>query len=193
MARWAEEDDLPCILRPDVPTRRSTAKTGGHTIDLAFSNLPGARAQVDRSQSTTSDHYTIVIRFGGRSKPSETTRFAKLKGPHLERFQKLLQMSIEAVTTTPPTIQAGIDTLATGLQAATSAIRGAGRPSTSGTRSAPWWTDNCRKADTAYQRAQQDARHPAEQEARDYRRVVREAKRCFWESNWRQQLAQGHL
>ena len=51
--RWAENQNLSCLIIGE-PTHKA-----GNTLDLAWTNISGARAWVDREECMTSNHLLI--------------------------------------------------------------------------------------------------------------------------------------
>ncbi|EXA28589.1 hypothetical protein FOVG_19816 [Fusarium oxysporum f. sp. pisi HDV247] len=56
IASWASENDLSLLNTSDIPTNPH-----GNTIDLAFSNVPLAEANVEDHLATSSDHFTLSL------------------------------------------------------------------------------------------------------------------------------------
>ncbi|KJK84690.1 hypothetical protein H633G_11593, partial [Metarhizium anisopliae BRIP 53284] len=102
----------------------------------------------------------------------------------LERFKELVAAGVCRVPTDTATASQ-LDALAAALvDLLQSAARAAGRRVRKGTRSAPWWTDECAEAAAEYRAIRRILPLGFSQEVqlarREFQRVVRRAKRQYW-------------
>ncbi|KID60237.1 Endonuclease/exonuclease/phosphatase, partial [Metarhizium hybridum] len=120
IATWAAENGLSLLNTADVPINPHD-----NTIDLASSNIALASAVLDDHLVTSSDHFTLSLILPDVSLglPQVPGKVRVTTEEELKRFKEL--------------VAAG---------ACRSAARAAGRPVRKGTRSAPWWTDECAEA-----------------------------------------------
>ncbi|KID83882.1 Endonuclease/exonuclease/phosphatase [Metarhizium guizhouense ARSEF 977] len=155
VAAWAAENGLNLLNTADVPTNPH-----GNTIDLAFSNIALASAVVEDHLATSSDHFTlsVILPDVSLSLPQVPGKVRVTTEEELKRFKELV--------------------------AAGSAAGAAGRPVRKGTRSAPWWTDECAEAAAEYRAIRRILPLGFSQEVqlarREFQHVVRRAKRQYW-------------
>ena len=96
--RWAESHNLSCLIIGE-PTHKA-----GNTLDLAWTNISGARAWVDREECMTSDHLPIrgivpAATFTGNPGPSKI-RVPKKNLPNFARaVVKWVHPAIDLSTT----------------------------------------------------------------------------------------------
>ncbi|KID83792.1 reverse transcriptase [Metarhizium guizhouense ARSEF 977] len=181
IATWAAENGLNILNTADVPTNPH-----GNTIDLAFSNIALASAVVEDHLATSSDHFTLSLilpdvslslpQVPGKVRVTTEERAETLQGARCRR-------SLSNTKNTATASQ--LDTLAAALvDLLQSAARAAGRPVRKGTRSAPWWTDECAEAAAEYRAIRRILPLGFSQEVqlarREFQRVVRRAKRQYW-------------
>jgi ribonuclease HI len=180
VARWAAENSLSLLNAIDTPTNPH-----GNTIDLAFTNIPLATADVEDHLATSSDHFTISLTLPALCPaPLQPGKVRLTTEDELKRFVELVEAgaaAIPAATSTSDELDALAYSLVELLQ---SAVKAAGRVSRKGARSAPWWNEECIEAAAKYHAIQR--MHPLGfnediQRARlDFQRVVRRAKRLYW-------------
>ena len=144
---WAAENGLNLLNTADVPTNPH-----GNTIDLAFSNIALASAVVEDHLATSSDHFTlsVILPDVSLSLPQTPGKVRVTTEEELERFKELVAAGACRIPTDTATASQ-LDTLAAALvDLLQSAARAAGRTVRKGTRSAPWWTDECAEAAAEY-------------------------------------------
>ena len=181
VAAWAAQNGLSLLNTADVPTNPH-----GNTIDLAFSNIDLASAVVEDHLATSSDHFTLSLTL-----PNITLAVPQLPGKvrittdeELRRFRELVTAGACQIPVETTTISQ-LDTLAaTLIDILQSAAKAAGRPARKGTRSAPWWTDECAGAAAEYRAIRRIYPIGHNQEVqltrKSFQRVVRRAKRQYW-------------
>ncbi|KJZ70212.1 hypothetical protein HIM_10398 [Hirsutella minnesotensis 3608] len=181
IATWAAENGLNLLNTADEPTNPH-----GNTIDLAFSNIALASAVVEDHLATSSDHFTLslILPDLSLSLPQVTGKVRVTTDDELKRFKELVAAGACEIPTDTATASQ-LDALAAALvDLLQSAARSAGRPVRKGTRSAPWWTDECAEAAAEYRAIRRSLPLGFSQEIqlarRDFQRVVRRAKRQYW-------------
>ncbi|KAI0991611.1 hypothetical protein K3495_g16576, partial [Podosphaera aphanis] len=124
--RWADKHGLSCLILGE-PTHRA-----GNTLDLAWSNISGASAWVDRDECMTSDHFPIsgIV-------PCNTRATNKTKGPlrvskdKVPLFAHLVSQWIPNIKEL--TVTEEIETFAQDLcRALTDALKAVGKDSSGG-------------------------------------------------------------
>ena len=180
IARWARDNDLSLLNEVDIPTNPH-----GNTIDLAFTNIPLAEACVEDHLATSSDHFTLSLTFQNLSPVLERPGKARLTtDEEIERFRELVEAGVAGMPTAASTLQE-LDVLAEALvDLLQSAAKAAGRAVRKGTRSAPWWTEECAQAAAGYRAIRRLYPLGFNREVQlaklDFRHVVRRAKRQYW-------------
>ncbi|KAJ6439209.1 reverse transcriptase [Purpureocillium lavendulum] len=163
IAHWAAENRLSLLNLTDVPTNPR-----GNTIDLAFSNVPLSEAVVEDHLATSSDHFTLSIALpevGVAPMPPGKVRVTT--EDEVKRFVDLVQYGSVDIPAPTTTIH-GLDDLASALQ----------------TRSALWWTEECRLAAAEYRAIRRvypiGSCRDVQLAKKDFQKVVRQAKRLYW-------------
>ena len=176
---WAIANGLSYIGEIGTPTHAA-----GRTIDLAFSNIPFAAAEVDPRLRTGADHETIRILIP-RSDQTLGTQFRySIPDNKLEAFAGLVALGVQSLTPLLPIPTANqLDQRATEILALLRrALETIGKQPIRNGHNAPWWTDACRAARDAFRRArrhhQGDWRHL--EERRHFLAVIRREKREYW-------------
>ena len=181
IAAWAAKNGLSLLNTADVPTNPH-----GNTIDLAFSNISLASAVVEDHLATSSDHFTLslILPNVDLTLPQAPGKVRVTTEEELERFKELVIAGAGRIppdTATP----AQLDTLATALvDLLQTAAKAAGRPVRKGTRSAPWWTDECAEAAAEYRTMRRifplGFNREIQLARKEFQCVVRRAKRQYW-------------
>ncbi|KAF3056882.1 Endonuclease/exonuclease/phosphatase, partial [Daldinia childiae] len=181
IATWAAENGLTLLNTADVPTNPH-----GNTIDLAFSNIALASAVVEDHLATSSDHFTlsVILPDVSLNLPQVPGKVRVTTEEELKRFKELVAAGTCRIPMDTATASQ-LDTLAAALvDLLQSAARAAGRPVRKGTRSAPWWSDECAEAAAGYRAIRRILPLGFSQEVqlarREFQRVVRRAKRQYW-------------
>ncbi|EFZ02030.2 Reverse transcriptase [Metarhizium robertsii ARSEF 23] len=181
IAAWAAEHGLNLLNTADVPT-----KPHGNTIDLAFSNIDLAAAVVEDHLATSSDHFTLSLTLPdvAFSSPQVPGKIRVTTEDELQRFKELVLTGIWRIPQGNATVSE-LDNLATALvELLQSAATAAGRPVRKGTRSAPWWTEECAGAAAEYRAIRRifplGFNRDVQLARKDSQRVVRRAKRQCW-------------
>ncbi|EFY95407.2 Endonuclease/exonuclease/phosphatase [Metarhizium robertsii ARSEF 23] len=181
VASWAADNGLSLLNTADVPTNPH-----GNTIDLAFSNIALASAVVEDHLATSSDHFTLSLMLPdiGLSLPQVPGKVRVTTEEELKRFRELVAAGACRIPIDTATASQ-LDTLATALvDLLQAAARAAGRPVRKGSRSAPWWTDECAEAAAEYRAIRRIFPLGFNQEVqlarKEFQRVVRHAKRQYW-------------
>ncbi|KAG7414943.1 hypothetical protein Forpi1262_v016789 [Fusarium oxysporum f. sp. raphani] len=180
IASWASENDLGLLNTSDIPTNPH-----GNTIDLAFSNVPLAEANVEDHLATSSDHFTLSLTLPNvEPAPTHPGKIRVTTDDELKRFVEIVELgstAIPVVASSPLELDKLASTLVSLLQ---SAAKAAGRPARKGARNAPWWTEECALAAAGYRAIRRLYPLGFNQEVqiakRDFHRVVRRAKRLYW-------------
>ena len=179
IADWAEDNGLYQLV-PPVPTNpRNT------TIDLAFTNIPLASAEVEEHLATSSDHFTISISIPDVSlQPKPTGRHQLRTEDDIKCFQGLVEAGAKDLPTAANSLEE-VDLLAVAIsETLQSALQTAGRPARQSNRSAPWWTEECAEAAITHRRVRRAMplgfSREVQQARRAFQRTVRRAKRQFW-------------
>lgn len=176
---WATCNGLSYIGEIGVPTHAA-----GRTIDLAFSNIPFATAEVDPRLHTGADHETIRISIPRRDQTSGTQFRYSIPDHKLQAFAGLVELGVQSLTPLPriPTTEQLDQHTTELLGLVRRALETIGKQPAKDGRNAPWWTDACREARDAFRRArrhhQGDWRHL--EERRRFLAVVRKEKREYW-------------
>ncbi|KJK73920.1 hypothetical protein H634G_10781 [Metarhizium anisopliae BRIP 53293] len=181
IAAWAAESGLGLLNTADVPTNPH-----GNTIDLAFSNIDLASAVVEDHLATSSDHFTLSLTIPNVTlAPTGTPGKVRVTSEEeLQRFKELVEAgvcSLPAAATTASELDALAESLVNLLHSSTKA---AGRPVRKGTRSAPWWTDECAESAAEYRAVRRispmDFNEEVQAAKKAFQNVVRRAKRQYW-------------
>ncbi|OAA37039.1 hypothetical protein NOR_07315 [Metarhizium rileyi] len=181
IAVWAAQNSLSLLNTTNVPTNPY-----GNTIDLAFSNIALAAAVVEDHLATSSNHFTLCLTL-----PDITLTFPQVPGKvrvttedELRRFRELVPTGIWRIPQGNATALE-LDNLAAALvDLLQSAATAAGRPVRKGTRSAPWWTEECAGAAAEYRAIRRifplGFNRDIQLARKEFQRVVRRAKRQYW-------------
>ncbi|KJK86425.1 hypothetical protein H633G_09721, partial [Metarhizium anisopliae BRIP 53284] len=181
IAAWAAESGLGLLNTADVPTNPH-----GNTIDLAFSNIDLASAVVEDHLATSSDHFTLSLTIPNVTlAPTGTPGKVRVtSGEELQRFKELVEAgvcSLPAAATTASELDALAESLVNLLH---SSAKAAGRPVRKGTRSAPWWTDECAESAAEYRAVRRifpmGFNEEVQAARKAFQNVVRRAKRQYW-------------
>ncbi|KAL9572136.1 hypothetical protein ACKAV7_003714 [Fusarium commune] len=180
IASWASENDLGLLNTSDIPTNPH-----GNTIDLAFSNVPLAEANVEDHLATSSDRFTLSLTLPNvEPAPTHPGKIRVTTDDELKRFVEIVELGSTAIpvaASSPLELDKLASTLVSLLQ---SAAKAAGRPARKGARNAPWWTEECALAAAGYRAIRRLFPLGFNQEVqiakRDFHRVVRRAKRLYW-------------
>ncbi|KAG7429106.1 hypothetical protein Forpi1262_v009436 [Fusarium oxysporum f. sp. raphani] len=139
IASWASENGLGLLNTSDIPTNPH-----GNTIDLAFSNVPLAEANVEDHLATSSDHFTLSLTLPNvEPAPTQPGKIRATTDDELKRFVEIVELGSTAIpvaASNPLELDKLASTLMSLLQ---SAAKAAGRPARKGARNAPWWTEEC--------------------------------------------------
>ncbi|KAG7416640.1 hypothetical protein Forpi1262_v016727 [Fusarium oxysporum f. sp. raphani] len=180
IASWASENGLGLLNTSDIPTNPH-----GNTIDLAFSNVPLAEANVEDHLATSSDHFTLSLTLPNvEPAPTQPGKIRVTTDDELKRFVEIVELGSTAIpvaASSPLELDKLASTLVSLLQ---SAAKAAGRPARKGARNTPWWTEECALAAAGYRAIRRLYPLGFNQEVqiakRDFHRVVRRAKRLYW-------------
>ena len=155
----------------------------GNTIDLVFANT-SAKARVDRTLDTGSDHYTVTTTLPDPVRPAKTAGRFYVPEEALVNFSQILHQhnwtlpEVNAETTTAK----DLDKAAQAIEDLFStAIKTVGRRRHQNGHCAPWWDEECREAQRAF------ARSPEDTDERDtakkfLRQTTRKKKAAHWDS-----------
>ncbi|KAI0991953.1 hypothetical protein K3495_g16233, partial [Podosphaera aphanis] len=170
--RWAECHNLSCLI-VNEPTHRA-----GNTLDLAWTNISGSLAWVDRSECVTSDHLPICGQI------PNTTAFmdsepAKIRVPraNYSRYAHAIAHWVHPPPILDTTEKVEIYAQELCFQLS-NAIKATGtRIGKASGKSAPWWTSRCKAAHIEYQAAT----IPSQRDtcARVLRRTISAAKKEY--------------
>ena len=181
IATWAAENGLNLLNTADMPI-----KPHGNTIDRAFSNIALASAVVEDHLDTSSGHFTLSLTVPdvSLSLPQAMGKVRVTTEEELKRFKELVATGACRKPTDTATA-ALLDTLAAELvNLLQTAAKATGCPVRKGTRSAPWWTEECAEAAADYRAIRRIFPLGFNQEVqlarREFQRVVRRAKRQYW-------------
>ncbi|PCD21170.1 hypothetical protein AU210_016596 [Fusarium oxysporum f. sp. radicis-cucumerinum] len=180
IAGWASDNDLDLLNTLDVPTNPH-----GNTIDLAFTNMPLAKATVEDHLATSSDHFTLSLTLPYvRPAPLQPGKVRVTTEDELKRFVEIVEFGATEVPQADLT-PAELDELAFALvNLLTSAAKAAGWPTRKSARSAHWWTEECAGAAAAFRAIRKIYPHGFNQDVqmakRGLHRMVRRAKRQYW-------------
>ncbi|RKK09713.1 hypothetical protein BFJ65_g16158 [Fusarium oxysporum f. sp. cepae] len=146
IASWASENGLGLLNTSDIPTNPH-----GNTIDLAFSNIPLAEANVEDHLATSSDHFTLSLTLPN-VEPALTYpgKIRVTTDDELKRFVEIIELGSTAIpvaASSPLELDELASTLVSLLQSAAKAV---GRPARKGARNAPWWNEECALAAAGY-------------------------------------------
>ncbi|RKK12632.1 hypothetical protein BFJ66_g18258, partial [Fusarium oxysporum f. sp. cepae] len=139
IASWASENGLGLLNTSDIPTNPHR-----NTIDLAFSNIPLAEANIEDHLATSSDHFTLSLTLPNvEPAPTQPGQIQVTTDNELKRFIEIIELGSTAIpvaASSPLELDKLASTLVSLLQ---SAAKAAGRPARKGARNAPWWTEEC--------------------------------------------------
>ncbi|KAI1839459.1 hypothetical protein JX266_014330, partial [Neoarthrinium moseri] len=180
LANTMAEHGLDLISEPDVPTH-----DGGNVLDLAFSDVAMAEAAVADTLHSTSDHETlriVVPVFKELEKLSRPDRWVVRD----EDLPDLVAMVESRLHELPELGHTGLQldgyarVLCDMIQ---SSVKIKGKK-TGRFRPTAWWNDECRTAVEEHRKAVKGMISQEEKVAarREFRRVVRQAKREYWQA-----------
>ncbi|KAI8401721.1 hypothetical protein FOFC_18590 [Fusarium oxysporum] len=93
IAGWASDNDLDLLNTLDVPTNPH-----GNTIDLAFTNMPLAKATVEDHLATSSDHFTLSLTLPYvRPAPLQPGKVRVTTEDELKRFVEIVEFGATEV------------------------------------------------------------------------------------------------
>ncbi|RKK61792.1 hypothetical protein BFJ69_g17090 [Fusarium oxysporum] len=93
IAGWASDNDLDLLNTLDVPTNPY-----GNTIDLAFTNMPLAKATVEDHLATSSDHFTLSLTLPYvRPAPLQPGKVRVTTEDELKRFVEIVEFGATEV------------------------------------------------------------------------------------------------
>ncbi|KAH7464371.1 hypothetical protein FOMA001_g17572 [Fusarium oxysporum f. sp. matthiolae] len=186
-----------CLVAGDFNARRHTWQTSpttnreiptsphGNSIDLAFSTVPLAEANVEDHLATSSDHFALSLTLPNvEPAPVQPGKIRVITDDQLKRFVEIVELgstTIPVAASSPLELDKLASTLVSLLQ---SAAEAAGRPARKGARNAPWWTEECALAVTGYRAIRRLYLLGFNQEVhiakRDFHCVARRARRLYW-------------
>lgn len=167
---WAADQGLALVSPQDLATHED-----GNVLDLAFSNIPGASANIEQHLATGSDHETLLIEVPASRRGGEARRGTKLRKVPGEQFLGLLQGALNRNLPPPPRSAEELEHYTNALVEAVTMVRQACDTVTlSGPPGAPWWTREVKAA-------HRDFRTRRDKESRQkFDGAVRKAKKEFW-------------
>ncbi|KAI1006775.1 hypothetical protein K3495_g1438 [Podosphaera aphanis] len=174
-------DSKKCLARPNrlgAPTKCQPTDRAGNTLDLAWTNISGTCAWVDRQECVTSDHFP-VCGYVPNFKQSEAIYRGPLKVPR----DKLPQYANSVSQWIPPLSVLDTEDVERFAQriclALTDALKAVGRrPNKAAGRSAPWWTSECKHAKSEYRAATTETERISR--AKYLRATVASEKKEYW-------------
>src|SRR5438045_996211 len=109
IARWAATHTLAYIGEAGIPTHST-----GHVLDLAFSNIPFATAEIDDAIHAGVDHEGILITIPSRGVRSATQHRIAVPDGKLDAFMGIVAMGTDTLAkpSADPT-DTELDTIAT--------------------------------------------------------------------------------
>lgn len=171
--KWAKDHNLNCLIAGE-PTHRA-----GNTLDLAWTNISGTSAWVDREECVISDHLPIrgLIPDCDRVTVSPTGPLRVSKN-NLPQFAKVVTQWIPPVPSL--NIIKEVEDFAHDLtKTLTDALRAIGKhPNRKSGSSAPWWTLECKEAHLEYRAAVLESERTMLGKA--FGEVVAKAKHEYW-------------
>ncbi|KAK0369583.1 RNA-directed DNA polymerase from transposon x-element [Colletotrichum limetticola] len=191
IAGWADGHNLSLISEVGVATQ-----VCGHVLDLAFSNIPFAHAQVSPQLHPGADHEAIVAviplprRLQSQGEDRPQTRPPSVPDSALPRLRDLIKGGQAAMPNLDdhPT-SADLDGQASHIvELFSRAIEAVGKERGRDGESAAWWTEECAEVHRAYRAArnqqgwetEQDAHLSLKEERKAFLSIVRKAKRAYW-------------
>jgi hypothetical protein len=147
---WAATHSLALISEIGTPTHNQ-----GGTIDLAFSNIPFATAELADQLHPGADHAALLTTLPGRRRIAIDHTRPSIAEDKLETFQNLVSLAarqLQPLEDPPSTIQ--LDNLASKIiDTIQHAIKATESPPRSHGRNAAWWTEDCRRAHRTWKQA----------------------------------------
>ncbi|EGU82092.1 hypothetical protein FOXB_07396, partial [Fusarium oxysporum f. sp. conglutinans Fo5176] len=176
----ASNNGLGLLSTSEIPT-----SPHGNSIDLAFSTVPLAEANVEDHLATSSDHFALSLTLPNvEPAPVQPGKIRVITDDQLKRFVEIVELgstTIPVAASSPLELDKLASTLVSLLQ---SAAEAAGRPARKGARNAPWWTEECALAVTGYRAIRRLYLLGFNQEVhiakRDFHCVARRARRLYW-------------
>jgi ribonuclease HI len=174
-ASWAEERSLQ-LLNPIGVNTHISRNDGerGHVIDLAFSSIPSAEANIDLSLRCGSDHETLVIRLPDSNQAKSNPRL-RIGPDYHSAFRNALAMSTklwQPVAHTPVALDKRAFDLIEAIQLT---IRAIGRPVGRGGRASNWWNEECSSLQESLQTCADGLSYSTASKA--FRKAVKNARR----------------
>ncbi|POS84543.1 hypothetical protein EPUL_004323, partial [Erysiphe pulchra] len=153
-----EENNMSCLIKGE-PTHRA-----GNTLDLAWSNIIGASAWVERDECMTSDHF-----------PIRPTQDPERTAPSICIYRFSMDPTFNSVV-----FDREIDNAAAEIcDVLKETITAVGkRPKRGNGKSPPWWISECMAAQIIYRSTVTEPERSLQ--AKVCRKVVAAAKREFW-------------
>lgn len=133
IASWAEEHNLTCLI-----VRESTHRAG-NTLDLAWTNVSGAHAYVERDKFMTSDHLPICGSLPCYSQTTATKELPlKVNKNKSPQFLQVVSQSIGSFDSIDSIVKIEL-VMESIYKVLTDAVKAVGKRCNQGTgRSAPW-------------------------------------------------------
>lgn len=177
IARWAANNRLALISEAGIPTH-----TGGHVLDLAFSNIPFAMGEVVDALHPGADHAALQLTVPVERTPEPERHRITVSDDELPTFSEIVEEGAPLLPALPRKPSA--EEIDRGAQALTdlltNALMAAGRSPSGRGHSAPWWNEDCKRALNEMRRTQLRDGFPSTAERQELHRVVRLAKRNYW-------------
>lgn len=191
IAHWTDLHNLRYIGEIGIPTQDR-----GHVLDLTFSNIPSATAEVHPALHPGADHEALLVVIPLIPLPScETTTRAIIPDGHIERFVSLVQLCH------PQPVQPGASVIELDqgaediLECLSAAVQATKSTPKGGQKRAPWWTPECVRSRADFHRARRIqaiicSGHTDESNCQhcvnaataraDFHQTVRSAKQEYW-------------
>lgn len=179
LTAWAQAQGMSFTGNIGVPTHRD-----GGLLDMVFSNLPSTITVVDSSLYTGSDHESLYTTLRTRGAPRPEAINVSVRDDRLPKFAELLAFGMQDMPDPGSAadgyaLDAWVAEFTTLWEQVTWVV---GTPAGKRDSSAPWWTENCQRLWSEFQRVKRSAvnRADASAEEKAYTKGVRAAKREYW-------------
>ena len=175
ITNWAEDRGLQ-LLNPIGENTHIPRKTNerGHVIDLAFSSIPFADAQIDLSLRCGSDHETLIISLPSDQQLKSNPRL-RIGPPYHRAFHRALEAATkywQPVAHSPVALDQRASNLTEAIQRAVKAV---GRPGGRGGQTSHWWNEECSSLQSKLQTCADGSSYSLSSKV--FRKAVRAAKK----------------
>lgn len=180
IVNWMHQQELAFIGEAGAPTHKA-----GHVLDVTLSNIPFAETRLDHDLWSMSDHYTQVTLIPERGRAPTERRKYMIPIQNVKKFVGLCELNFGAIKPLPRATNCTKAQLNDHILEITKAyqdsVQGAGKVTRETAKISPWWTAECNEALQRHYRERTPHGEPPSNATREFRAVIRRAKREYWQ------------